>query len=322
MMISDSKTDRIVAKIVSELGPINKLLEDPAVIDIMYNPSGDVYVERFGIGIVKEKIDYSKDRAALVMRSIASFNDLTVGEDAPLLSAVLPSGQRFQGFVYPAVEAPSFSIRCNRSINITLDDCVPNTILSEHRQILHNALAEKKNIILSGGTGSGKTTFCSALMDELYRISPDDRVIIMEDVAEMQIKHKNVLHERKTPRCGYSQLLQANLRANPDRIILGECRGSEAYDLLNSWNTGHPGGVTTIHANSAESTFNRLETLILMNEEAKQLNLLAVRASIAEAVDLVVQISRKAGCVPKVTQILKVNNNINLDGTYNTEALI
>ena len=322
-MVVESKTERMEKKIYTELGAINDLLKDPSVIDIMYNPSGDLYVERYGVGIVKETINYSPHTAYMLICSVASYNDTSCTDDAPLLSALLPGGQRFQGFTKPAVSSPAFSIRCNRSMDITLDDYVADgALLPEYREYIHNALAKKENIILSGSTGSGKTTFCSGCMNELYMIAPDDRVIIMEDVPEMQIKHHNVVKERKTPTCSYSDLLAANLRANPDRIILGESRGGEAYDLLTAWNTGHPGGVTTLHANSAESALTRFAGLVLKNPEAQQLNLLAIRSEIAEAVDVVVHIARKAGCKPKVTEIIKLDKQLNLDGTYKIERIL
>lgn len=321
-MNENDKNSRIKSKIRQELGPINALLADPAVIDIMYNPDGQLWVERFAQGKKLEDIDYPPQNADLLIRSIASYNNITVGPQESLPTASLPSGERFQGFVYPSVSSPAFSIRCCRSVNITLSDYVPDSMSQKTKNILHDALKNKLNIILSGGTGSGKTTFASALMDELYKIAPNDRIALMEETAEIQIKHKNVLIERKTKTADYTALLRANLRANPDRIILGEVRGAEAYDLLKSWNTGHPGGLTTLHANNAASALTRFESLILESESSHNLSIPAVRSYIAEAVNLVVQIERQSGKPPIITELLKVSNSLNPDATYQTENLI
>ncbi len=313
----DIKLERIANKIQEELGPINDLIKDETVIDIMYNPDGRLWTERYGIGKYLEPVKYPVSKAALVIRSIASYNNIVIGEEKPLISATLPTGQRFQGFINPVVEAPAFSIRCNRSLNITLDDYIPYAMTSTTKDFLSEALGNKENIILSGGTGSGKTTFCNALLDELYRIAPDDRIALMEEVPEIQLKHKNIICERMSEAyCPYTALLRANLRANPDRIILGELRGGEALDLLKSWNTGHPGGVTTLHANFARSALTRFETMILESKDAANLNILAVRSYVAEAVNIVVQIDRKCGEKPKIKEIIRVENYLDNEGNY------
>lgn len=301
-----------------ELGPINDLLEDDSVIEIMYNPDGTLWVERLSSGMDKSTISFTPEKADLLMRAVAHYNNESIGPKSPLLTASLPTGERFQGFMPPTVTSPAFCIRCNRSCNISLSQYVPRSMTPHTKQILMEALRTRKNIIVSGGTSSGKTTLTSALLSELQEIAPHDRIAIMEDTAEIQIRHDNVVPEKTSREATMTALLAANMRMRPDRIILGEIRGPEAFALLKAWNTGHPGGISTLHANSALSALARFETLIL---EAQDVSIPFIRSLIADAVDIVVQIERRPGSAPFISEVIQVCG-ITPEITYITKNLL
>lgn len=314
------KYRQAVAEIVhGKLGPINNLLADSSIIEIMYNPDGKLWVEQFKVGMRELDINYGQDNAILLMRTIASYNNTSTGPEALPLKGSLPGGERFQGYMPPIVDAPSFTIRCNRSCNITLEDYVPHCMSEKTKEKLCTALRERKNIIVSGSTGSGKTTLTSALLRQLNTIAPNLRIITMEDTSEIQVLHKNKVQLKATDEIKYTELLKAALRSRPDRIILGEVRAEEAFDLLKCWNTGHSGGISTIHSNSAASALTRFESLIL--ETQTNLTVPAVRSNIVEAVNLIVHIERGCGSTPVITELIKVNG-LNSDATYNTENII
>lgn len=311
----DNNVRNIVCK---ELGPLKDLLADDSVIEIMYNPDGTLWVERLSSGIELSGIAFTSEKADLLMRAIAHYNNESIGPKSPLLTASLPTGERFQGFLPPTVAAPTFCIRCNRSCNITLSQYIPRSMSERTAKLIKDALRARKNIIVSGGTSSGKTTLTSALLSELREIAPHDRLTIMEDTAEIQILHKNVVPEKTSKEASMTALLAANMRMRPDRIILGEVRGPEAFDLLKSWNTGHPGGISTLHANSALSALARFETLIL---EAQNVSIPFIRSLIADAVDIVIQIERVPGSVPVISEVIHVCG-ITPDVTYITKNLL
>lgn len=317
-MISENKK-RLIAKIENELGPLFDYLKDETVIEIMLNPDGRILVEKYGSGIVPTDITMSREKALLLMGSVADYNGTAINKNNPLLKATMPWGQRFQGMQEPVVEAPAFTIRCNRSCSLTLDDYVPVRLSREAAEMLKRALVDRKNILVSGGTGSGKTTLTSALLKELSVLCPNDRLTIMEDTREITVASKNVVYQLAGDQVSMTDLLAANLRMRPDRIILGETRGSDAYDLLMSWNTGHPGGICTLHANTALSALARFETLILVAGTAQNLTIPAVRSLIANAVDIVIHIE-KSVAGPIIKEILSVKG-LNLEGGYVTEDI-
>lgn len=313
------KTDYLSKKITGELGLINDFLEDEEVTEIMLNPTGEVLIEKYGCGILPTGIKISREKALLLMGSIADYNGTVINRGNPLLKGTMPGGQRFQGMQEPVVEAPAFTIRCNRSCALSLDDYVPQRLSQECAEMLRGALINKKNILVSGGTGSGKTTLTSALLKELSKLCPNERLTVMEDTREIAVASKNVVYQLATDDVTMSDLLAANLRMRPDRIILGETRGGDAYDLLMSWNTGHPGGICTLHANTALSALARFETLILVAGTAQNLTIPAVRSLIASAVDIVIHIEKTISG-PIVKEVLSVDG-LNVEGNYVTKGL-
>ena len=279
---------RLIDMIGSAFGPvIGRFMDDESVIEIMVNPDGKVWIDRLGQGRSYTGHVINRHDAERVILLIAS----SVGSECthmnPLLSAELPGcGSRFQGVLPPVVENPSFTIRKKAVMVFTLDDYVSQGIMTEgQKDCIIKAVREKKNILIAGGTSSGKTTFANSLLHEIGVCK--DRVVIIEDTLELQCKADDVVFLRtKEGVTTMNDLIKATLRLRPDRIIVGEVRGREALDLLKSWNTGHPGGVSTIHANGARQALTRLEQLI---QEAV---VTVPRCLIAEAVNVIVFIEK------------------------------
>lgn len=309
---------RVSNKIEVELKKIfNYLMQDNFVIEIMLNADGYIWIDQLEYGMSKTEVQFTPDETFLLMSSIATYNGTIINQENPLLKASLPWGQRFQGMIPPIVNAPVFTIRKHSSRRFTLDDYVPHRMPQEVCALLREALTSRANLIISGGTGSGKTTLGSAMLCELSLLCPHDRIVIMEDTAELECLNPNKICQLTTNNISMRDLLAANLRMRPDRIILGETRGPEALDLLKSWNTGHPGGICTLHANSALSALARFEQLIL---EAQDINIPYLRSLIADAVDIIVQVERDHKIGPKLMQVIKVCG-ISIDGRYETHIL-
>src|SRR5579862_3005035 len=271
------------------LGPlIAEALCRPDVVEIMANPDGTLWVDRAGVG--RERVGQIEAAAAeTTIRLLASHMGETVTPDRPAVAGVLPrSGERFQGILPPLVERPVFTIRKRASVIFTLDDYVAQGILSAAgAEVIRQAVADRKNILVAGGTGSGKTTLVNAILAE--PALRNDRIVIIEDTKELQCPADDkveLLTKNTEPRVTMTDLLRMTLRLRPDRIIIGEVRGPEALAMLKAWNTGHPGGVATIHANSAADALRRIEDLV---GEASQV---IPKRSIASAVNLLVFIER------------------------------
>jgi type IV secretion system protein TrbB len=273
------------------LGPlISDALARPDVVEVMANPDGSLWVDRAGVG--REKLGRIEASAAeTTIRLLASHMGETVTPDRPSVAGVLPrSGERFQGLLPPLAERPVFAIRKRATVIFTLDDYVAKGILSvSGADVIRRGVIEKKNILVAGGTGSGKTTLVNAVLaEQAFR---NDRVVIIEDTKELQCPAEDkveLLTKSTEPRVTMTDLLRMTLRLRPDRIIIGEVRGPEALAMLKAWNTGHPGGVATIHANSAADALRRIEDLV---GEASQI---IPKRSIASAVNLLVFIERTA----------------------------
>jgi type IV secretion system protein VirB11 len=274
------------------LGPlVADALARADVVEIMANPDGILWVDRAGVG--RERIGRIEPSAAeTTIRLLASHMGETVTPDRPAVAGVLPrSGERFQGLLPPLAERPVFTIRKRASIVFTLEDYVAKGILpSEGAEVIRRAVADRKNILVAGGTGSGKTTLVNAILAETaFR---HDRIVIIEDTKELQCPAEDkveLLTKNTEPRVTMTDLLRMTLRLRPDRIIIGEVRGPEALAMLKAWNTGHPGGVATIHANSAADALRRIEDLV---GEASQI---VPKRSIASAVNLILFIERTNG---------------------------
>jgi type IV secretion system protein VirB11 len=271
------------------LGPlIAEALSRSDVVEIMANPDGHLWIDRAGVG--REKIGRIEPSAAeTTIRLLASHMGETVNPDHPSVAGVLPrTGERFQGVLPPLAERPVFTIRKRASIVFSLCDYVAKGILSaEGATTIRKAVVDHRNILVAGGTGSGKTTLVNAILAEpAFR---SDRVVIIEDTKELQCPAEDkveLLTKNTEPRVTMTDLLRMTLRLRPDRIIIGEVRGGEALAMLKAWNTGHPGGVATIHANSASDALRRVEDLV-----GESSHTIPTR-SIASAINLIMHIER------------------------------
>jgi len=265
------------------LGPaIAAFLEDPAIVEVMLNPDGRLWVDRLSGGLEDTGATLSPADGERIVRLVAHHVGAEVHAGAPRVSAELPgTGERFEGLLPPVVAAPAFAIRKPAVAVFTLDDYAAVGIMTaDQAEILRQAVADHRNILVAGGTSTGKTTLTNALLAEVAKTS--DRVVLIEDTRELQCQAPNLVALRtKDGVVTLSDLVRSSLRLRPDRIPIGEVRGAEALDLLKAWGTGHPGGVGTIHAGSAIGALRRLEQLI---QEAV---VTVPRALIAETINVV-----------------------------------
>ena len=300
MTMSQSRS-RLVRKLQEALGEgICSALRDVSVVEIMLNPDGRLFVERLGDGI--ESLGALEPGAAeIIIGSVAHALQTEADSEHPIISGELPiGGHRFEGLLPPIVAAPTFTIRRRASRLIPLDDYVRAGIMTmAQAAAVRNAIASRLNIVISGGTGSGKTTLANAVIAEIVAAAPNDRLVILEDTAEIQCAADNAVALHTSDTVDMARLLKSTMRLRPDRIIVGEVRDGAALTLLKAWNTGHPGGVTTIHADNAVSALRRLEQLTA--EVSQQ----SMREVIGEAVDLVVSIER-AGQGRRVRDVMRV----------------
>src|SRR6201981_2679937 len=245
-------------------GPaIARFLEDPAVVEVMLNPDGRLWIDRLSSGLADTGEVVSAPDGERIVRLVAHHVGAEVHASNPRVSAELPeTGERFEGLLPPVVTAPAFAIRKPAVAVFTLDDYVAKGIMtSDQASALRAAVDARKNILVAGGTSSGKTTLTNALLAEVAKTS--DRVVLIEDTRELQCKAPNLVALRtKDGVISLSDLVRSSLRLRPDRIPIGEVRGAEALDLLKAWGTGHPGGIGTIHAGSALGALRRLEQLV------------------------------------------------------------
>jgi type IV secretion system protein TrbB len=246
------------------LGPaIALFLEDSAVVEVMLNPDGRLWIDRLTGGLVDTGERLSPNDGERIVRLVAHHVGAEVHPGSPRVSAELPeTGERFEGLLPPVVAAPAFAIRKPAVAVFTLDDYVAAGIMRAGQAVtLRAAVADRRNILVAGGTSTGKTTLTNALLAEVAKTT--DRVVLIEDTRELQCKAPNLVALRtKDGVASLSDLVRSSLRLRPDRIPIGEVRGAEALDLLKAWGTGHPGGVGTIHAGSALGALRRMEQLI------------------------------------------------------------
>jgi Flp pilus assembly CpaF family ATPase len=292
-------------KLVRELGPlVASCLNDARTEDILLNADSSLWVKRtHGNFEVVGKM--TSAQALSAFGTIAAIRDTVINHENPILETELPTdGSRFEGLVPPVVRQPVFAIRQRPRSVFTLANYETAGILTEkndvlnrqrhsdqfiemvrgkrHADVIRAAITKRKNILVAGSTGSGKTTFINAVLDELAAIAPADRVLIIEDTPELQCNVKNSVALLAVGRVSMLDCLRACLRLKPTRIVVGEVRGAEALSMLKAWNTGHPGGAASVHANDARSALIRLESLVAEATEAPQQQL------IAEAVNVVV----------------------------------
>lgn len=269
------------------LGPaVARFLEDPAIVEVMLNPDGRLWVDRLSEGLADTGEHLTPTDGERIIRLVAHHVGVEVHAGSPRVSAELPgTGERFEGLLPPVVASPAFAIRKPAVAVFTLDDYVSAGVMSAAQVgALRGAVAERQNILVAGGTSTGKTTLTNALLAEVAKTG--DRVVLIEDTRELQCTAPNLVALRtKDGVISLSDLVRSSLRLRPDRIPIGEVRGPEALDLLKAWSTGHPGGIGTIHAGSAVGALRRLEQLI---QEAV---VTVPRALIAETIDVIAVLS-------------------------------
>lgn len=281
--IQSETTSRGARMLRSALGEaIAGYLEDESIVEVMLNPDGRLWIDRLSSGLIDTGETLSAADGERIVRLVAHHVGAEVHAGSPRVSAELPgTGERFEGLLPPVVAAPAFAIRKPAVAVFTLNDYVAKGIMtSSQAATLRGAVSARKNILVAGGTSSGKTTLTNALLAEVAKTS--DRVVLIEDTRELQCKARNMVALRtKDGVATLSDLVRSSLRLRPDRIPIGEVRGAEALDLLKAWGTGHPGGIGTIHAGTALGALRRLEQLI---QEAV---ITVPRALIAETINLV-----------------------------------
>ncbi len=316
---------RLDVKLRRELGDtILRALSDERTEDVLLNPDSRIWVKRQGDGFYCAG-EMTTAQAQSAIGTIAAYRGTVVNHDRPFLETELPiDGSRFEGIVPPATSHPVFAIRLRPRRVFGLDEYERRGILTDqrdplnrqrtlgrildqirglsHAEAIRTAVREKKNILVVGSTGSGKTTLVNAILDELARVAPQDRVISIEDTLELRCPVENYVDLHAAGSVTMLDCLRAALRLKPTRIVVGEVRGAEAHVMLKAWNTGHPGGAATIHANDALSGLVRLESLVAEATTAPQQTL------IAEAIDLVVFIDEESGLAAgrKVRELLIV----------------
>ncbi|WP_043617614.1 P-type conjugative transfer ATPase TrbB [Ensifer sp. ZNC0028] len=279
---------RLIRKLQEALGDqICNALDDSTVVEIMLNPDGKLFIERLGQGVAPAG-EMSTAAAEMVIGTVAHALQSEVDATQPIISGELPiGGHRFEGLLPPVVARPTFSIRRRASRMIPLGEYVRTGVMTEAQATtIRSAIGARLNIIISGGTGSGKTTLANAVINEIVKSAPEDRLLILEDTAEIQCSADNAVLLHTSDSIDMARLLKSTMRLRPDRIVVGEVRDGAALTLLKAWNTGHPGGVATIHSNTATSALRRLEQL---TAEASQQPMQEV---IGEAVDLIISIER------------------------------
>ncbi|MEO2089298.1 MAG: CpaF family protein, partial [Gemmataceae bacterium] len=314
-LLTLEERDRVVKEIQDEvfgLGPLEPLLKDPTVSEVMVNGPKKIYVERRG-KIEKSEVTFrDNDHLLQIIDRIVSKVGRRVDETSPLCDARLPDGSRVNAVIPPiALDGASLSIRRFGATPLKLEDLLNyKAFTPEMAMLLEGAIKARLNTVISGGTGSGKTT----LLNTLSAFIPgDERLVTIEDAAELQLQQDHIVRMETRPpniegkgAITCRDLVKNALRMRPDRIIVGECRGSEALDMLQAMNTGHAGSMTTLHSNTPRDALARLETMIMM--AGTELPIKAMRQQISSAVDLVIQISRLQGGPRKMVSITEVMN--------------
>ncbi|GAA0211129.1 type IV secretion system protein VirB11 [Brevundimonas nasdae] len=306
--------DRSLRMLQTALGAaIGALLVDDDVVEVMLNPDGRIWTDRLGVGLADTGHRLSAADGERLIRLVAHQVGLRVDADHPRISAELPGGERFEGLIAPVVAAPSFAIRKPAVAVFRLDAYVAAGVMTERQADgLREAVSNRKNILVVGGTSTGKTTLVNALLAEIAESG--DRVVLIEDTRELQCAAPNLVALRaKDGAATLADLVRSALRLRPDRIPIGEVRGAEALDLIKAWGTGHPGGVGTLHAGSAMGALHRLEQL---TQEAV---VTAPRALIAETIDLIAVLAGRGGA-RRLTE-LAVVDGLATDGAYRLTRL-
>jgi len=335
---ANDRDARLDQKLRRELGEtVLSLLVDERTEDICLNPDSSLWVKRMNAPFQRVGT-MSSSQAQTALGTIAAMRGAVINHERPMLETELPlDGSRFEGLISPVVRQPVFAIRMRPKRIFRLEDYEDSEIITRkddprntlrertrvldsvrerhlsHGAVIRAAIAEKKNILVVGSTGSGKTTLVNAILDALARIAPHDRVVSIEDTTELQCAVANYVDLRAVGSVSMLDCLRACMRLKPTRIVVGEVRGAEAHTMLKAWNTGHPGGAATVHANDGVSGLVRMETLVAEATNAPQ------QALIAEAIDLVVFIDEESDLPAgrKVREVLVVTGHEN--GKYRVE---
>lgn len=320
MLFRPCEDPRLLEGLRHSCGPVlMNALEDPEVIEIMLNPDTSLWIERYGqdherIGTIP------LPQSRLILSQVASGLNLTVNERSPIIEGEFPlDGSRFEGTFPPIVgPGPSFSLRKKACKVFTLGGYMDSgSIALEAVDIIESAVLGRKNIVVVGGTSSGKTTFVNAVIEAISRLTPSHRLIILEDTAELQSQSPNTVFLRTSVLANVDMrtLAKVSMRYAPKRILVGEVRDAAALEMLKLWNTGHPGGISTFHADSAEEALPRLEELV---EEA---GLGPKQKLIGRAVDLAVYMEKTPDNRRQISSIVQVNGYNPTEERYETETL-
>jgi len=305
----------IVNEVVNDIlgfGPLEHLLYEPTIADILVNGCNSVFIERFG-KLEKTPITFKDDAHLLkIIDRIVTLVGRRIDESSPLVDARLKDGSRVNAIIPPlAIDGPSLSIRRFTQDKMQLQDMVNiGTISQAMADVFANMVKVKLNILISGGTGSGKTTMLNALSNH---IPNNERVVTIEDSAELQLKMDNLVRLETRPpniegkgEVTQRDLVKNSLRMRPDRIVIGEVRGQEAFDMLQAMNTGHDGSLTTIHANTTRDALSRVENMVTMS--GFDLPVKTIRSQIASAINVVLQLERMEDGKRRVTSVSEINN--------------
>jgi len=291
-------------------GPIEPLLQDPEITEVMVNNPGNIYVERMGKLYKTERKFLDEEHLLRVIDKIVSQVGRRVDESSPMVDARLPDGSRVNAIIHPlAINGPMLTVRKFSKDPFTVDDLIGfGTISKETSDFFRACVEGRLNVLVSGGTGTGKTTLLNVLSSFLPE---DERIITIEDAAELQLHQEHVLRLESRPaniegkgQIAIRDLVRNALRMRPDRIVVGEVRGGEALDMLQAMNTGHDGSLSTVHANSPRDTLSRLETMVLMS--GVELPSRAIREQVSAAIDLIIHLARLRDGTRRVTQITEI----------------
>jgi pilus assembly protein CpaF len=310
--------------ILPYLRPIERLILDPEISEIMVNSPSDVFVEKHGILEKVPEVAISAEQLRVAVQNIARSLGDDISEEQPILDSRLPDGSRIAAVLPPcSIQGITLTIRKFNTRSFTVHDLIRiGTITEPMAEFLQRAIIDRKNILISGGTGTGKTTLLNILADF---IPDDDRLLVIEDTAEIHIRKPNLVRFEarrqqgpKVPAVTIRDLLKASLRHRPERTILGEIRGEEAFDLLQALNTGHCGSLSTIHANSARQALSRLASCVL--QSGIDLPYKAIKASIADSIHLLVHIERRHG-TRRINEIVAIESYSPTDDSYRLETV-
>jgi pilus assembly protein CpaF len=313
LKLPEDTRERLFQDVLNEIigyGPIQPFLDDPEITEVMVNGSKQIYIERHGKIVKTDAVFENDDHVLRLIDKIVSPLGRHIDSNRPTVDARLPDGSRVNAVIPPvAIDGPSITIRKFNKEYLTIQQLISlGSLTEEMAEFLNACVVSRLNVIISGGTGSGKTTLLNILSSF---IPEDERIVTIEDAAELQIQQEHVVRlEAKLPNADGTgavtirELVRNSLRMRPERIIVGEVRGGEALDMLQAMNTGHDGSLTTLHANTPRDAISRLETMSLM--AGMDLPVRVLREQIASAIDLIVHVSRLRNGSRKITQITEL----------------